>query len=227
MNEDKVIRLKPEPEPKKAAEELPVPNADIANEINNRLIPSNRSSSNQRISKETQVGNSVKLRNLFALSGAVASEATVVSVTAAGSSGNETDLKSFRFYGYEFHVGMLIRITAIGVYSSDGTRTVTLRIGSGLAPTTEWNSATSTAASTANAPWHITWYGIVASLGTSGTLEAQMISKINNVNKDDANSATVAINTQTGFTVAFTADWDGTDANNSISVRQWVVEIIR
>lgn len=214
---EEIIKIKKvEPPKPKAEDDIPESQPTTEYEINRRIIPTSVST----------VGRSVKLRDLFSISGAVASEATVVSVTAAGSSGNETDLKSFRFYGYEFHVGMLIRITAIGVYTSDGTRVVALRIGNGLAPTTEWNSMTSTAASTTNAPWHLTWYGIVASLGTSGTIEAQMMGKINNVNKDDANSAAVAINTQTGFTIALTADWDGTDANNSISVREWLVEII-
>ena len=174
----------------------------------------------------TSVGRSVKFRELFTLSGAVASDSTVVTVTAAGSSGAQTDLKSFRFFPNEWHVGMCVRITASGVITDDGTRVVALRIGSGLAATTEWNSMTSSSATVTDSPWHLTWTGIVTTIGSSGTLEAQMMGDINRVNKDDPNTAAVTLNTTTSVIIALTADWDGTTAGNSISVRQWLVEIL-
>lgn len=172
------------------------------------------------------IGRSVKLRDFFTVSGTVVSDSSVVTVTASDSSGNETDLKSFRFFPKEWHVGMCVRITAIGVITDDGTRTCTLRIGSGLAATTEWNSMTSTAATVTNAPWNLTWFGVVTTIGPSGTLEAQMMGKVNNVNKDDANTATVALNTTGEITVALTADWSAATAGNSISVRQWIIEVL-
>ncbi len=174
----------------------------------------------------TTVGRSVKFRDVFSLSGAVASSSTVVTVTADGSSGAETDLKSFRFFTNEWHVGMCVRITARGVITDDGTRTCTLRIGAGLATTTEWNSMTSTAATVTDSPWNLTWVGIVTSLGSSGTLEAQMAGSINRVNKDDPNTAAVTLNTQSEVTVALTADWSASNTGNSISVRQWLVEVL-
>ena len=173
------------------------------------------------------VGRSIKLRDDFVLSGAIASDSTVVTVTAAGSSGAQTDLKSFRFFPNEWHVGMVVRITATGVITDDGTRTCALRIGTGLAPTTEWNSMTSTAATVTDAPWHLVWIGIVTTIGTSGTLEAQMIGDINRVNKDDPNIAAVALVTNAAITIALTADWSDVTAGNSISVRQWCVEVLR
>lgn len=169
------------------------------------------------------VGRSVKLRNLFSTSGAVASDSTVVTV---GTNATQTDLKSFKFFPNEWHVGMCVRITASGVITDDGVRTCAIRIGSGLAPTTEWNSMTSTAATVTDAPWHLTWQGIVTILGASGTLEAQMQGDINRVNKDDPNTAAVALASTTAVTIALTADWDGAQAGNSISVRQWCVEIL-
>ena len=168
-------------------------------------------------------GRSVKLRNLFSTSGAIASDSTVVTV---GTTGTETDLKFFQFFPNEWHVGMCIRIIANGVIIDDGTRTVTLRMRSGLAPTTEWNSMTSTAATVTNAPWNLVWYGIITTLGSSGTLEAQMKGSINRVNKDDPNISTVAFDTTSGIMIDFTADWNGSQAGNSISVRQWLVEVL-
>ena len=189
----------------------------VKGSFNRRLIPI----------RTATVGRSVKLRDLFTLSGAVASDSTVVTVTAAGSSGAQTDLKSFMFFPNEWHVGMLVRITALGVITDDGTRVCKLSLGSGLAAShTEWNSMTSTSATVTNSPWSLTWYGIVTTIGASGTLEAQMKGDINRVNKDDPNTAAVALATNTAITVALTADWDGTDAGNSISIRQWIVEIL-
>jgi len=172
------------------------------------------------------VGRSVKFRDLYTTSGALVCESTTVSVAADTSSGNETDLKSFKFFPNEWHVGMAIRIHAAGTYTSDGTRTVKLRIGSGLAATSEWNSMTSTAASTTNAPWRLQWVGIITSIGPSGTLEAQMQGAINNVLKDDPNTATVSIATNSSVTIALTCDWDGTDAGNSLTIRHFIIEVL-
>lgn len=172
------------------------------------------------------VGRSVKLRDKFTLSGSVACDSTVVTVTANGSSGAETDLKSFKFFPNEWHVGMGIRIVANGVITDDGATTCTLRIGSGLAATSEWNSAASTAATVTNSPWNLEWYGIVTTLGATGTIEAQMKGAINRVNKDDPNTAAITFNTTSAITLALTADWSGSGAGNSISVRQWIIEIL-
>ena len=177
--------------------------------------------------KIPMTGRTLKLRDVFTLSGAVNANSTVVTVTAAGSSGAQTDLKSFMLFKDEWHVGMTIRITARGVITDDGTRVCKFSIGSGLAAShTEWNSMTSTAATVTDSPWHLEWIGIVTTIGSSGTLEAQMTGDINRVNKDDPNTATVAINTTGSVTIALTADWDGTDAGNSISIRQWIIEVL-
>ena len=203
------------PQTGKVSSTLPVEIEDV---LYTRIIPV----------ETTTVGRSIKLRDKFTLSGAIASDSTVVEVTAAGSSGAQTDLKSFRFFPNEWYVGMVVRITATGVITDDGTRTCKISLGSGLAAAhTEWNSMTSTAATVTNAPWHLEWIGIVTTIGASGTLEAQMIGDINRVNKDDPNTAAVALATTTAITIALTADWDGTDVGNSISIRQFFIEVLR
>ena len=122
---------------------------------------------------------------------------------------------------------MCVRISASGVITDDGTRVCKLSLGSGLAAAhTEWNSMTSTSATVTNSPWHLQWIGIVTTLGASGTLEAQMQGDINRVNKDDPNTAAVVLATDTAVTIALTADWDGSDAGNSLSIRQWLVEVL-
>lgn len=215
MNKDKVIPIKKEevakPKERPVTQDTPEVNPYIRS-----VIPARTST----------VGRSVKFRDLFSTSGVVASNSTVVTVTANGSNGAETDLKSFKFFPNEWHVGMCVRISASGVITDDGVRTCTLRVGSGLAATTEWNSMVSTAATVTDAPWNLVWTGVVTTIGSSGTLEAQMKGSINRVNKDDPNTAAVTLNSQSAITLALTADWSASNAGNSISVRQWTVEIL-
>lgn len=172
------------------------------------------------------VRRSVKLRDAFTLSGAVETSATVVEVSTDTNGTTETTLQSFRFLPGELYPGLLVRVTATGTYTSDATRTVTVRVGSGTAPTTEWNSMTSTAAAATDTPWNLVWYGLVATIGSSGTLEAQLSGAMNNVKKDDANTATVTVNTQAALTVGLTAQWSANVAGNSIKLRQWLVEVL-
>lgn len=172
------------------------------------------------------VGRSIKLRDVFTLAGTIEVDSALVTVTAA-SGGTITDLKSFTFFPNELHLNSLIRISALGTYTSDGTRVVKITVGSGLAAShTEWNSMTSTAAVTTNQPWNLQWTGIVATIGPSGTLEAQMLGSINNVSKNDPNTATLAIATTGAVVVALTADWDGTDAGNTVTIRQFLIEVL-
>lgn len=172
-------------------------------------------------------GSGTANRQPISLAKCIVSSPTVTTVSTDSNTTVETNLATIVLTSPEIDlVNKVIRITALGTYTSDGTRIVTVRVGSGTAPTTEWNSMVSTAAVTTNIPWNLIWTGIVASIGSSGTLEAQMVGSINNVSKNDANSATVALNTTATLTIALTAQWSAVTAGNSITVRQFIVEIL-
>lgn len=148
-------------------------------------------------------------------------------VTTVSNEAAETLLESINLTGITWHVGQVIRITAHGVYSTvSGTPTVVIRVGLGAAPITEWNSMTSTAAAVTNVSWNLQFIGVVTAIGSSGTIEAQLSGRINNVLKDDPNTATVTFNTTTAPIVSISADWSAADASNSISIRSFVLEII-
>lgn len=219
---EKIIPLKKEDPQSKSSEEsssaleLPSSREDSEEFYARRIIPTSA----------TTVGRSIKLRDVFTISGAIEVNSTVATVSTDSHTTTETTLGSFTFFKNEFHPDMLIRLTALGTYTSDGTRTVTLKVGSGAAPVTEWNSIASTAASTTNQPWSLTWYGVIKTIGPSGTLEAQLIGSINNVSKNDANSATVAIDTTGNLILNLTATWSASNASNSITIRQYILEII-
>ena len=166
-------------------------------------------------------------RSSFTFSRTIISDPVPVAVATTA---DETILKSIVLLSSEFRLYTTIRMYASGFYSTlaGGNATVAIRVGLGTAPVTEWNIMTSTAADVTTVPWHLHWTGIIASIGTSGTLESQMQGKINNVNTDNPNSAAdiVIFNTTIRNTIGLTADWTASSASNTISIRQFICEII-
>ena len=167
------------------------------------------------------VGTSPKLRDKFTLSGVLKSDPTVLSV--AGTAG-ETTLNSYAFLANEWHPNMTVRVRAAGRYTTDdatATVAIALKVGS-----TTYHTITTTAATVTNAPWCIDWLLVVNTTGSSGTMESQASAKTNNVNKDSANTATIAIDTTAGQTLSATATWTSGSAGDNISIRQFLVELL-
>lgn len=212
---EEMIKLKPEPD-SQPRQELDVFSdrllEDTGNLLdNNILFPVNVAMS----------GRSIKLRDVFNLSGAISVSSTVVTVS---NTITETTLASFNFFPNEWHVGMCVRLTALGIYSTaNATDTVTLTVKHGSTAT---NTIVNTAATVTSQPWNLTWYGIIGTLGSSGTIESQMIGGINNVRKDDPNTATATIDTTVAELLALTATWSNALSGNTISIRQFIVEIL-
>lgn len=207
---DEILSIKEEEqEPKEILEELKQPEKIERNYKLRVLFSGRRSGVDQ----------------MFDWQGFVVANGTVTTVS---NNADETLLESIELSGITWHVGQVIRVTANGVYSTvDATPTVIIRIGVGTAaPITEWNSMTSTAAAVTNQPWNLQFIGVVTAIGSSGTVEAQLSGKINNVNKDDPNTATVTFNTNTTQTLSISADWSAANASNSISIRSFLLEII-
>lgn len=182
--------------------------------VNRRLVPVNTAT----------VGRSIKLRDLDTISGTLVADSTPVSVTAVSNS--EADLKSFTFFPNELHKGLCIRITARGTWIAPDIKQLVIRIGSGLAPVTEWQRMTATGG-TSTAGWSLVWIGIVATIGTSGTLESQFTGIMSNNHLDDPNESTFTIDTTANLTIGLTAQWTNVDfSRNTMSVRQWIVEVL-
>lgn len=214
MNEE-IIPIKEEPVEKEESQTASTP--EIEDSFNRSLIPPDIAT----------VGRSVKLRDLFSTSGAVASDATVVTVTANGSGGAETDMKTFQFFKHEWHEGMCIRVTAYGVVTQDASLTCVLAMGSGSAPTSGWGTVqTSPAGVLTDAAWKFILTGTVRSIGPSGQMEVSTMGVVNNVLKETQVITPITIDTTSDIVLALTANWTGSAAGNSISIRQWMVEIL-
>lgn len=183
--------------------------------INRRLIPVSTSA----------VGRSVKLRDSFVLSGVLK---TKTSSTTVSNTTTETILDSISLFKNELHEGMVIRLSGQGVYTTaNGADTVFIRFGPGTTiVTSAINNMTSTAGVVGGAPWSFTWQGTVRSIGSSGTIIWGMESHMNKVWKSIFNSATTAIDTTANTTFLVTAEWSNALSDNSLTLTQFVAEIL-
>lgn len=211
-NDNEILKIKSEELKPSLEEEFP-------------LVTNDKESLRQPYIYKTRMsGRRSAVDDLFTYNGFIAANATVTTVS---NTTTETTLETFSLQSVPLRVGQVVRITTTGIYSTaNATDTITVRVGSGGAPTTEWNSMVSTAATVTSQPWHLQWIGIIASLGTTGTMEAQMIGKINNINKDDPNTGTITINTDSTITIGITAQWSAAAVGNTISIRQFIIEIV-
>lgn len=181
--------------------------------------------------------NFLKLRPEFLVSGILECDATVT--TVAGTEASPVSLNSYtiplntisRNYagsgtsGTKFRkAGNTFRIRAAGIYTTDDA-TATFSLGLSVGGTTYHNIG-STGATVTNAPWMIDWLFIVSAIGSSGTAESYVSAKINNVNKDVGQTATIAIDTTAANIILLQTVFTSGSAGDSISIRQFIVELL-
>lgn len=163
-----------------------------------------------------------RLDNNVVLSGVTKSDYTVTTVAATVT---ETSLNSYSIPANTLAANRAIRVTATGTYSTaNGTDTVALKPKVGG---TAWHTITSTAAGVTNAQWSLSWLIVARTLGASGDAESQLpLAFINSVFKADPATAVKTIDTTASKTVEITATWSANTAGNTISIRQFVVEVL-
>lgn len=174
----------------------------------------------------------------FLLSGVLKADASVTSVLGSAS---ETTLSTYtiplntisrNYTGAATSsgprdwrdAGNIFRIHASGIYTTDDATAnvaIALKVGS-----TTYHTITTTGATVTNAPWYIDWTFIVATIGSSGTTESFVKAQTNNVNKDSGGTSTIAIDTTADQAISLTATWASGDAGDTISVRQFMVELL-
>lgn len=167
-----------------------------------------------------QKGN--RLDNNVPLSGTVKAD---YAVTTVANTITETALNSYSIPANSLAANRVIRVTATGVYSTaNATDTVTLR---GRIAATTWHSIVSTAATVTNVQWSASWVIIVATTGAAGTAESQLPwAFVNSVFKSDPATAVKSIDTTLARTLDITAQWSAAAAGNTISIRQFAVEVL-
>jgi len=156
------------------------------------------------------------------LSGVVKSDYTVVTVA---NTVTQTNLNYYTVPASTLAANRAIRVTAAGIYSTaNASDTVSLVFGVGGVT---WHTITSTAASVTNAQWAVSWIVIVKTLGASGDAESQLfLAFINGLFKMSPNTAVKTMNTTTARNVVIEATWSAADAGNTVSIREFLVEVL-
>lgn len=163
-----------------------------------------------------------RLDNNVPLSGAPKSDFTV---TTVANTVTETALNSYSIPANSLAANRAIRVTATGTYSTaNGTDTMTLRF---RVAGTAWHAITSTAATVTNAQWSVSWLIVAKTIAAGGDAESQLpYAFVNSVFKTDPNTAVETIDTTQARTLDITAQWSAALAGNTVSVRQFVVEVL-
>jgi len=179
----------------------------------------------------------LKLGSDFLPSGVIECDATVV--TVAGTAG-ETTLNSYTIplntisrnigntaatSGKDFrNAGNTFRVRASGIYTTDdgvSTFALALKVGAATIHTLSSDAGVQT-----NAQWYLDWLFIVSAIGTSATLESSVAATLNQVIKNTSNTSTTSFDTTVDNDIAITALWTGGSAGDTISIRQFLVELI-
>lgn len=178
------------------------------------------------VATATSTRKFLKIHPDFLVSGVLEADATITTTAAA----TETTLNSYtvplnsisRNDSNTEKAGNVFRIWAAGTYGTNNgvdTCSIRLKVGS-----TTYHTITTTAGIVTDVPWYINWTIIISATGASGTAESFAESRFNNLNKDSGSTATRTIDTTADQTISITEQW--ADAGNTISIRQFMVELL-
>jgi len=158
--------------------------------------------------------------------------------TAISNTSAETDFSlNYTLPANSLKVGQVIRLVCRGTLNTHSTApTLIMRVKFGatvLALTPTWT----TIASTANRGWEITFDTIVTAIGTGGTVEALGVfttstgaaAAVTNQMLDLKNAtptSPVTVNTTVAQTLQVSAKFSVASVNNSMTMRQMIVEVL-
>lgn len=119
-------------------------------------------------------------------------------------------------------VGTLVRVRAMGTFSTTGTPTLQLRIK--LDSTTYIDTMPVTTPSGASDEgWVIDGTFVVHTTGATGTVEAQGVAQFADAVVDAPRTAAVTTDTTQALTVTVTAQWGTSSASNTITLRELAI----
>lgn len=131
--------------------------------------------------------------------------------------------------------GMILRLTAFGVFSTTGTPTLLAGFyyGGVAGVALAASAATATASAAANFPFRMEWEGRVRSTGTAGTILGQgyldlgtSLALVNHSPLPVTALATVSIDTTTAKSLTVGAQWGTSSASNTLTCHHFSVELL-
>ena len=148
----------------------------------------------------------------------------------------ETVLGTFTIPANAMVVGKTLRITARGVYDTDALGpTLELRVRwggvAGVLMATDGGAALNAIVHT-NRGWEVSFDACFVTVGAAGTAECQGFATLADTpvltaQRDMENAAVIAaLPTNASKAFVLTAQWGTADPANSITIRQWIVEVL-
>jgi len=160
------------------------------------------------------------------------SNTTIPSGNTVANSTTETAFaSSYTIAAGALRAGSVIRIRMFGTYGTDGVLAPTIQGKLKLGSTAVLDTGSVTAVvSATNRGWSAEGQIIVQSIGTSGAIDAQGQMQFSTAATaalaiNMSNTATFTVDTTSTLSVSLTVQWGTADTDNTITLRQFVVEI--
>lgn len=150
--------------------------------------------------------------------------------TVAGSAAETTFASKYTLPANSLAVGQVLRITAFGVYGTDGALagTLTLKLKAGSTALASTGALVNVVGLT-NRGWIMRALCVVTAIGASGSMEAQGDASFSTalttaLAGNLANTGTISIDTTASIDVGVSAQFSISDSDNAASLRLLLVE---
>lgn len=190
---------------------------------------------NRRIitNSDIDLGNTtqffLKLKRNFKPSGVIQAESTGTSVAGDDP---ETSLASYTISANSLSlndqvnddVGNILKITANGIFTTDDASaelSLHCKIGS-----TTYHTIVANTGNVTNAPWRVNWEVMLTDNGSTGTAESYASAQINDIEKDSCLTSANTIDTTVEQELKLTATWSNGDSGDSVTIKQFMVEVL-
>jgi hypothetical protein len=165
------------------------------------------------------------------LAGLLANQVVILTGDTIASTAVETNFTSTMLApANSLTVGKLVRIRARGTHGTTGTPTLIFKVRAG-ATNLCTSAAITTGSGVAGKMWRVECDLVVTAIGASGAIEAQGLAQVATsttatTTAEMVNAATITVDTTTSLSLQVTATWSASSSSNTITMRQFTVEVL-
>lgn len=185
------------------------------------------SSASRAVHIESSTANTSDINDVatVALPSTIYTDSTI---TTLADSTDATILKGLNMRFNDFIKGRIVRVYAAGVFSQIVNESVTVTLyfaKNGSTQTSHGVIGSNTDAITGLA-WYIDWYVLFKTTGTSGSAESKVHGSFYQNFTSSGGASAVTVDTTTLQQLQISAQWSSANAGNTISIRQFFVQIL-
>ena len=162
------------------------------------------------------IGNSLQFTNLAKRRAVVQAQSVITTDVTVANTLTETSLIASQYGANYLEVGKSEEIVLRGIIGKSNTNTLTLRLK--YAGVTVITLAVSGAAITTGTPFEFLITGTCRSIGTAGTMQINLVTRIDGVTNPPDTRSLVTINTTSAQSLELTAQWGTASTSNTITV---------